>query len=1131
MSKIYDSDFLDFVENFDIVCFLETFMIENALPNNIFKSFLPAFILPANASAGRGRNSGGIIVLVKIQFTNIVQRVETDFKNSIVLLFKNVLAGTNKNLIFVSTYIHPSGSPFYNNFETKNGIHMFEDSFHKLFNKYNDSEFLISGDFNARIDQCQPYEELVIADKYIENINTLSFFDKNYRDDLSRKSEDKTINNFGKSFIEFLASYKFIVLNGLIKGDKNGCFTYISQMGNSVIDYFVVSESLFNYCVEMTVHSRVESTHMPIHVNIEIPTTIKERYFALDKSYKHTYLKWDNDKLSQFMHKCCEYNIKSYVQNLNNVLETDVNECITMLCEFYHSASSMMNKTMSEFNNYNHSFFDNECYQQKLVLRKYLRKYQRCKSDENKTAYSNCRKNYKSFIEKKRHNFNCLKKETLLKNFKNQKLFWKEIKSISVSKNRNNNIDIKDFFIFYKSIFQTASEPPPICTEENQETYFNFDNQDPHFITLNSDISLSEVEQSLKSIKLNKSPGPDNILNEMLQSTSSDITPFLTNLFQFIFKNHIFPNEWTKSIIIPIHKKGDINVCNNYRPISLTSLLSKLYTNILNKRLTLFVESNNILPIEQAGFREKFSTVDHIFTLYSMIHKQFAKDRKLYVAFIDYSKCFDTVNKHAMFNVLERNGIKGEMLESIKSLYTKVSACIRNNGDMSDYFECPNGLKQGCMLSPRLFTIFISEISRVLNATCTSGIQFLSNFAIIHHLFFADDIILVSDTIQGLQNKLNVLESQSIRLGLTVNLDKTKIMVFRKGGRLSKFEKWFYGQNPIEIVNKYVYLGFVFTTTMSIKSSLSSFIMKAKLSINTILSSLNSIDCHEMNIFFKLFDSKVLPILSYSSEFWGVFSIEAIERVHTLAIKRFLKVSIHSSNAIVYAETGRVPLSINLIISSIKYWFKLLRKPDSYLNKQAYLMMLKNCENGKENWVMKVKNILCENGFGIAWLCQNVDNENAVLRDLKIRLTDIFFQNWNSKISNNENYVFYHSFKSFITPESYLNSQKIDITSRTCLTRLRCGVSKLNAHRYRYYNDESLMNCPFCENHIENEIHSIFFCPYYSNLRSKFLDKKFLENRNLNTLAILISNEHYQIQLSKYLKAMFSARKRMIDKT
>ena len=132
-------------------------------------------------------------------------------------------------------------------------------------------------------------------------------------------------------------------------------------------------------------------------------------------------------------------------------------------------------------------------------------------------------------------------------------------------------------------------------------------------------------------------------------------------LFNHIFRNNIFPNEWKKSIIVPIHKKGNVNDCNNFRPISLTSLLSKTYTNILNKRLTNFVECNNILPIEQGGFREKYSTVDHIFTLYSMIHKQFSKDQKLYVAFVDYSKCFDTVNKHALFNVLEKNGINGSI--------------------------------------------------------------------------------------------------------------------------------------------------------------------------------------------------------------------------------------------------------------------------------------------------------------------------------------------------------------------------------------------------------------------------------------------------------------------------------------
>ena len=491
-------------------------------------------------------------------------------------------------------------------------------------------------------------------------------------------------------------------------------------------------------------------------------------------------------------------------------------------------------------------------------------------------------------------------------------------------------------------------------------------------------------------MKNEKSPGSDGILNEMLKPTASEITPFLTALFQFLFNENIFPSQWTKSVIVPIHKKGDVNVCNNFRPISLTSLFSKLYTKILNKRLSTFVERNNILPIEQAGFREIFSTIDHIFTLHSMIYKQFSMNRKLYVAFIDYSKCFDTVDKHALFEILELNGITGKRLETIKSIYENVFACVKNKNEFSDYFECPIGLKQGCLLSPRLFTIFISEVSKALNKESSSGIQFLSNLAIIHHLFFADDVILVSDTIQGLQQKLNILRNQSIRLGISVNLDKTKIIVFRKGGFLSKYEKWFYGEHPVEVVNSYTYLGFVFTTKMSIATSLSFFITKAKHALNMLFMSLNSIECHDLNVFFKLFDSKIAPILSFSSELWGVYDIEDIEKVHTFAIKRYLGVSNHSSNSIVYSETGRVPLYINHTISSVRYWMKLLKRPNSCLSKQAYLMMLKHCNAGKDNWASRIKKVLCENGFGHIWLFENVSNKKFVLSEIKSRLTDVF---------------------------------------------------------------------------------------------------------------------------------------------
>ena len=98
----------------------------------------------------------------------------------------------------------------------------------------------------------------------------------------------------------------------------------------------------------------------------------------------------------------------------------------------------------------------------------------------------------------------------------------------------------------------------------------------------------------------------------------------------------------------------------------------------------------------------------------------------------------------------------------------------------------------------------------------------------IHHLMFADDTCLVSDTIQGLQRKLDILQQQCIRLGLTVNIEKTKIMVFRKGGHLSRYERWNFGGIQIEIVNSYRYLGIEFTTGMSFTNSTNGLTAKAK---------------------------------------------------------------------------------------------------------------------------------------------------------------------------------------------------------------------------------------------------------------------------------------------------------------
>ena len=246
-------------------------------------------------------------------------------------------------------------------------------------------------------------------------------------------------------------------------------------------------------------------------------------------------MKWDSDKNGQFLEECSRQNISSYFDNLKYycIFSGDVDKSVELFVNFFLNAASIMNRTFTFNKNYkttdrmkNSSYFDKECLEQKLILRKSLRKYRKNRSDENKRAYSLCRKNYKSFLYSKRLAFNKQKITSILGNYKNSKLFWKEIKSITFFENKSNIIETNQFFEFFKSIFQKQTDLPPICLERNKKPYFRFDIDDESFLDLNSNITEKEVQDSISSMKNEKSPGSDGILNEMLKPTASDIIPF-----------------------------------------------------------------------------------------------------------------------------------------------------------------------------------------------------------------------------------------------------------------------------------------------------------------------------------------------------------------------------------------------------------------------------------------------------------------------------------------------------------------------------------------------------------------------------------------------------------------------------
>ncbi|WP_419652614.1 RNA-directed DNA polymerase [Thiolapillus sp.] len=273
----------------------------------------------------------------------------------------------------------------------------------------------------------------------------------------------------------------------------------------------------------------------------------------------------------------------------------------------------------------------------------------------------------------------------------------------------------------------------------------------------------------------------------MLKVGQEHFVKFLTTLFNHVFSSGIFPDIWTKSVIVPIYKKGDVHCVDNYRGVSLLSIVSKCYTSILNNRLYNWAEDCEKITESQAGFRKGYSTTDHIFTLYAMTQKYLSKKGgKLYVVFVDLRRAFDSVRYSKLLDVLQKNGLSEHFTKAIMSMYKSVKAFVKIYQETTDEFDCEKGLRQGCILSPTLFSIFINEIANKIEEFGRHGVQLIPGLVELFILLFADDLALMASTPQGLQYQLDILTETCKQLGVEINTSKTKAMVFRNGGFLAK---------------------------------------------------------------------------------------------------------------------------------------------------------------------------------------------------------------------------------------------------------------------------------------------------------------------------------------------------------
>ena len=195
----------------------------------------------------------------------------------------------------------------------------------------------------------------------------------------------------------------------------------------------------------------------------------------------------------------------------------------------------------------------------------------------------------------------------------------------------------------------------------------------------------------------------------MLIECKSLLIPILHKLFNNILNTGFFPTSWSSAVIIPIFKKGDKNNVNNYRGISLVSNLGKLFTSILNERLKKWSDNNDVTTDAQFWFKNGYSTQDAIFALNSIISKTLSKKKRLYCAFVDFKCAFDSVNRCKLWFKLSKISIRGKLLNVIYSMYSNVRSKVAVDGFESEYFSNVQGLMQGEVLSPILFSLYMND--------------------------------------------------------------------------------------------------------------------------------------------------------------------------------------------------------------------------------------------------------------------------------------------------------------------------------------------------------------------------------------------------------------------------------------
>ena len=629
----------------------------------------------------------------------------------------------------------------------------------------------------------------------------------------------------------------------------------------------------------------------------------------------------------------------------------------------------------------------------------------------------------------------------------------------------------------------------------------------------------------------------------LLKPAAQQLAPLIAAEFNAWLRVGCLPPGDALSAIALVPKITTPTKPSDFRGIAVGALLAKLYAAALESRVSDHAEAAGVHAEGQFGFRRGRSTEQAVLVLRTLVDSYQQRRRRhvrrrqrrpsqLWAAFIDFRQAYDRVPRQQLWAQIERLGYGGQWLRAVRAIYADVPMSVSVPGLQGRTISSTQGLKQGCPLSPTLFSLYIADFEQRMLAAAQHGTQLdLPQLAgqPMPPLLYADDMALLATSAAGLQQQLLLLEQYCEERGLTVNMEKTKAMLLvgadDEASALAQVQRarLTYAGERVKGTTQFKYLGVVFHATQPLGESAAG----ARAAVARFAAAAFEGRCAEMGLeaarlLLLLYHSLVDSTLSYCAAVWapglahaaahrpivGGRKVSEAEQQHYRTLRRLLGLPQRAPVATILAEAGEPPLYVSWLVSAARLWHRMTAAPqDSLLGRalQEARQLAAECVDERQlavaqrPWAAQLQLAMHTAGvqFSLdgAAMPPPAEVQQAALQHYQQRVAVAAAQTGASRL----HHYFVEVRPGCLTPGGYSRPAYIDTVRerhrRVALTELRTGVHWGAQERDRLLGPQRRPPAErFCQHcteaglggRVEDTQHIVFDCALYTDLRQLY---------------------------------------------